>query len=343
MFSKNHNNRGLILVVTLWIVAILVLLAIGLAYRVSLELHLVKFSRNRLKTRLATEASAQLAAVIIASDTNDYDSPNEFWSTGLLMDSPESFFKDIKLKEASFSIRHRFLGEDSEFIYGLSDEDSKLNLNTATLEQLVAFFSELDIDNPREIAASILDWIDQDEITSFDGAEDDYYSGLDPSYHCKNAPIAVIEELLLIKGMDAEKFKKIKPLVTVYGDGKININTVSELVLRSLLISRGTLDTTARKLAREIVEFRAGEDNKPSTADDKSFSKFEDIVFALSSPLSLGEFAKCVNALKFKSDFFQGEVQAIVPKTNVRTRVTFILKKDQRGLDKAQLVFWQEE
>ena len=54
-----------------------------------------------------------------------------------------------------------------------------------------------------EIAAAIIDWIDQDDNTE-SGAETDYYATLDPPYAAKNGPFDTIEELLLVKGVTPE-------------------------------------------------------------------------------------------------------------------------------------------
>ncbi|MBU2540439.1 MAG: general secretion pathway protein GspK [Candidatus Omnitrophica bacterium] len=341
---KKVNNKALILIVALWIVAILTLLAIGLAHRISIELHLIRFSRDRLKACSALEAAVQSAAYIIAQDINGYDSMNEIWANGIWDEFNESIFKDVKLKQAVFSIIHKVDDETGvlSLLYGLSDEQARLNINTATANHLQTFFLEAEIENSREISASILDWIDEDEITSFDGAEDDYYTGLDMPYHCKNAPLSSIEELLFIKGMDPDKFEKIKPFITVYGDGKININTVSELLLSSLLISRGTLDSTARKLAGEVVDYRLGDDGEIGTVDDRIFEKFQDIVLALSSQTSLGEFAKCADIIKFNSSFFRADIWAQSLNKVAQKRALCILEKDRAAVKMPKVVKWQE-
>lgn len=345
MMKIRNNNKGLILVSSLWIVAILTLLAIGLAYRISIELHLVKFSREMLKARLACESGLEFSSQVLAEDLNDFDSFNETWSKGMVLGRDESIFKDYKLKEAAFTIFSETNNQDScaNTLYGLSDEGSKLNINKATTVELETFFTQLGIENPKEITNSISDWIDADDITSFDGAEDDYYSSLVTPYKCKNAPIAVIEELLLIKGMDEEKFEKIKPFVTVYGDGKININTVSEVVLKSLLISRGALDTTAAKLAKEIIAYRFGPDTCLATADDGVLERFEDIPLALSSPFSLAAFSKCSDRLKFNSEIFRANISAQALKTDVKKKATALLKKDKLNVTMPELIYWQEE
>ncbi len=336
------DNNGLILIASLWIVAILTLLAIGLGHRMSLELHLVKFSRDRLKANFAAEAGFNFASKIVAQDANDYDSLNELWASGILDPANQSIFKEVNLKEAKFSISHKIQGEPN-LVYGLSDEDSKININTAPINLLETLFLQLAIENSKEIAASILDWIDRDEITSLDGAEDDYYLNLAKPYHCKNAPLSVVEELLLIKGMDEEKFGKIKPLVTVYTDGKININTTQEIVLRSLLISRGVLDSTASRLAKEVIEHRPGEDGIIGTPDDRIFKRFENITPSLSTPLAIGEFAKCADILKFKSEIFRANILAASNNQVAKQKVCAVFKKDPNAVNVPSLIYWQEQ
>jgi len=113
--------------------------------------------------------------------------------------------------------------------------------------------------------------------------------------------------------------------------------------LSSLLISRGTLDTTARKLVSEIADFRLGEDGEIATGDDKVFSKLADIVLALSVPLSFGEFAKCADTIKFKSDIFRADILANSSKKSAQHKVSCILKKDQRAIEMPELIYWREE
>jgi len=86
---------------------------------------------------------------------------------------------------------------DAEYETTVSDEAGKLSLNTATLDELAAFF-------PTDTAAAIIDWRDEDSAVTEQGAEDDYYVGLAPPYHCKNAPFETVDELLQVKGVTPE-------------------------------------------------------------------------------------------------------------------------------------------
>ncbi len=92
------------------------------------------------------------------------------------------------------------------------------------------------------IIASIQDWVDSDNLLRIGGAEDDYYQSLDFPYYPKNKKIEDLKELLLIKGIDEEmyygsdKYPPLTDFFTIYDDGgKLDINTVSKLVLMSIL------------------------------------------------------------------------------------------------------------
>jgi hypothetical protein len=63
-----------------------------------------------------------------------------------------------------------------------------------------------------DIADSIIDWRDTDEIPTGTGlgAESDYYLALSEPYYAKNQPFEAVEELLLVKGIDK---------TYLYGDG----------------------------------------------------------------------------------------------------------------------------
>ena len=54
-------------------------------------------------------------------------------------------------------------------------------------------------------ADAILDWIDTDSVQRDQGAESDYYSGLDPPRQPRNALPPNLEELLLVRGVTREK------------------------------------------------------------------------------------------------------------------------------------------
>jgi type II secretory pathway component PulK len=55
-----------------------------------------------------------------------------------------------------------------------------------------------------ELAASIIDWRDEDDEITDGGAESEYFLLLSDPYECKNGPLETVEEILLIKGASKE-------------------------------------------------------------------------------------------------------------------------------------------
>ena len=91
-----------------------------------------------------------------------------------------------------------------------------------------------------DILNAIKDWIDADAEVTATGAENAYYQGLGKSYTVRNGPMESIDELLLVRGISRELFygtserPGLARLLTVHGEGSININTAPKEVLRAL-------------------------------------------------------------------------------------------------------------
>src|SRR5207249_3174996 len=89
--------------------------------------------------------------------------------------------------------------------YGLTDESSKLNLNALLLlptDPLQSRQMLLGIPGmTAEIADAILDWIDSDQTPRETGAEESYYTSLNPPYKPKNGPLEALDELMLVRGI----------------------------------------------------------------------------------------------------------------------------------------------
>jgi general secretion pathway protein K len=140
----------------------------------------------------------------------------------------------------------------------VAEESSKLNLNLLKTSEgapdrtridqmlrLIDLLNRRDFEAPPisyGIVPAIIDWIDSDEETACLpfimnanlGAESSYYAGLDRPYRARNAPLDTTEELLLIRGITPDIFERIRDYVTVKGEGKININSASKLVIESM-------------------------------------------------------------------------------------------------------------
>src|SRR5690606_22878063 len=67
------------------------------------------------------------------------------------------------------------------------------------------------------LTESISDWIDaDDEVSGFGGAESDYYARAEPALRPPNGPLAAPSELRQVKGMRADIWRELAPLVTTW-------------------------------------------------------------------------------------------------------------------------------
>lgn len=262
MYKKEKSQA---LIISLWILAILTVLAISIGRQVSMALYLSKYQKNRLKAISLAKAGINRAIVELERDAkeNAYDSLAETWSTGKDIQG-NYIFESVEIED----------GLDETFTVTIIDEDSKININTADIQLLKQLFilKEFEADAPG-LAEAIFAWRDPTAETEPDREI------------FRNGPLGIPEELLPIleyyyelkvgvencRKKAQEVYDKVKDLITVYGDGKININTVPrenlEMFFDSALnqmqeqgISDLPTEAETQELLNLIFDFR--EENK---------------------------------------------------------------------------------
>ena len=83
---------------------------------------------------------------------------------------------------------------------------------------------------PDAIAAATADWIDSDDGSGPNGAEDGAYTGRDPPYRTAGTLMADPSELRAVTGMDAEIYARLRPWICalpIAARSVININTLT--------------------------------------------------------------------------------------------------------------------
>jgi hypothetical protein len=178
---------------------------------------------------------------------------------------------NVAVGEGTYTIAYPYQdakGGELKTHYGVEDEEGKININMLEAKVLSPFFQKaggMEQEQADEVSYAIVDWRDTDDSLSHPeyGAESDYYEDLDTPYESKNYKFESLEELLLVRGVTPELFEKVKPFITIYGTGVVNINTAP----REVLLGLGMDDS----LADKIMLFRAGPDREQGTPDDNVF------------------------------------------------------------------------
>jgi len=150
--------------------------------------------------------------------------------------------------EVEFGEWHEAALGDGSFRVRVVDEGGKVNLNQAEEVLLRRIFANLGVEEPQRstLVDSILDWRDQDNLHRLNGAENDYYLSLALPYTAKNGPFDTVEDLLWVRGMTPELFYGreeggtrrggLREIFTVDSRlNQINLRTASAEVCRAVM------------------------------------------------------------------------------------------------------------
>ena len=272
------DERGGILILAVWTLVMLSLFLAALHFQVRGRLRFVQQTEIRDRLRDTAEAGIRFAMLQASQgDREAADSLRSRWS-----DSP-NLFKDQEVPGGTFTVHWK--EEGGKIHYGVTDEERRLNLNTVKTQKILAdllrFGPALGDSEAGDLAASVFDWKDEDDVLNAGGAESRYYKLLPEPYLAKNAPLDSIEELLLIKGVTPEVLIKMEPYITLDGGSPFNINTAPA----ALMIAYGF----STRLAEAVMVYRAGRDRHAGTEDDQLFTTAGGVGEALAEGAALGE------------------------------------------------------
>jgi len=185
------NERGVALIVVLWIFIFLFVVAFDFSSSVREEAYAAHRYNDETQGYYLALAGFQRGL---------YDFLSQ--STGKQLQSDQ---KPSDLFDGSW--REGILGAGG-YRVRLLDEAGKINLNRVDENALRRIFTNLDIEEPRRsiLVDSIMDWRDPDDLHRINGAESDYYRSLSPPYSAKNGPLDTVEELLWIRGVTSSLF-----------------------------------------------------------------------------------------------------------------------------------------
>jgi len=179
--------KGTVLIVTIWVVLVLAGLALVFARSMRVAAIVTANHLASLHAECAAEGGMQYVLAQLLLDEQ----------SSTLEDSTP--YEAMQVGQGYFWVLRSNLEEDRTFDYGLTDEAGRINLNSASLEMLLKLPGMT-----AELAASIIDWRDENSELTPGGAENEYYLLLSEPYNCKNAPLETVEEVLLIKGASKE-------------------------------------------------------------------------------------------------------------------------------------------
>lgn len=236
-----RDERGFALLAVMLVMTLLGIIVTELAMSMRLEASMVRsYKDGTLATHLA-EAAVQQAM-------REISGPGAI--EGVDEDGTLSFYRLVGtsalLVKQSRLPRQRVPLGAGQFSYRISDEEGRLNLNSATPEQVDRLLTAVGLDKQARdtINDSLQDWKDANDLSRINGAEsEDYYLKLPVPYRARNGALQDTAELLQIRGITREIYQgqsgqpALADLVSVVGRGAVNLNTAPAPVLKAVGLS----------------------------------------------------------------------------------------------------------
>lgn len=195
------RQRGIALVIVLWLIVLLGVIAVGHASNVHSETRLAMQHLESAKARVLAEAGIQRAILGLLLQNSATEWP--------VNGAPQRL--EIDGRELTVAIR------DATGLVDLNAADPGL------LGALIATTGD-DPSQQEKLVDAILDWRDPDNLTHLHGAEDDAYRAAGLSWTASDAAFSSVDELRYVFGMTPERFAAIVPFVTVYSErGGLNL------------------------------------------------------------------------------------------------------------------------
>ena len=318
------SQKGFGLLISLLLVTLLVGLASNSFRRSQNHLFIVRSQAQHMQALNLAKAGVNIARAGLLMDNNDTDDLEEDWHK-----------LSLASQVAPIPIGNGFVSLIIE------DEERRQNINALNEKELEDWFKNLQLKRVRkgdildmdiveediheELSDNLLDWTDHDDEMRQNGAESRWYKKQEEEYFPHNRRLATIGELMWVKGFTSEMLfgkkgnPKLKDMITVFGGGKLNVNTVNRDVLITLL--RQEDQYMAETVAQAVI------DERPYKTENQAKNVLSQYGFG-------GVLDK---KIKVKSEYFRIIATGIVG--NVESRVEAIVKRLKKTCD---ILMWKE-
>lgn len=266
----NHLKSGVALIVVMWVLVIVSLIISSFAFEMKLEAKIISTQRKRFKADQLALGGIELAKAMLAFKGDPLEGDDVVYDDPLLQ-------AGFMVSEGNVPPPYIEELNDGTITVELNFEEGRRNISKLSTDEWHELFTQTGVPATDwdELLGCLTDWQDNDDLHELNGAESDDPFYRDRGYKCKNGPVDTIDELLLIKGWTEEivygtaaedledtetPMTGVASYLTNWGDGKVNPNSASVEVLRSMYLSEDLIDA--------ILEMRMGPDGEPGTDDD---------------------------------------------------------------------------
>lgn len=241
------NERGMVLLLVLVIIALLSALLSDMAFSTLVDLRLVETFRDTTRAEYLARGGVTAGRMILQDDRNGFDAandPDELWAQGI---------NEYPVADGLVSVRIADLDGRLDLNRLV---DSQGNPNPVFRQRFVRLADELGLAAPERLADALVDWLDPDSESQPEGAEADVYAVLRQPIRPANGQLQSLDELAEVYGFDEEQVDLLRPHVSCFGSGRLNLNSASDELLRSWDVETDPATIDVLLKGREEEAFR---------------------------------------------------------------------------------------
>ncbi len=214
-----RGRRGVALALVLWLIIVLGVIAAGVVALARSQTSLVQTLRSRSVARYAAESGVVAATEQLKRMVRSADGPDEE------IRAFQRFNEELE------RWGQRTLG-GARFQVAAADLNARIDLNNSSETMLLGLFEQLfGATEATRLVNALEDWIDADGEARPGGAEAADYARAGSPFTPPNGPIRRLDELTRIQGFTDSIANALAPYVTVWSDGRVNVNSAPLTVL----------------------------------------------------------------------------------------------------------------
>ena len=290
---KLKKQSGSVMTMALFLIIVISAFGLSSSGIVTSDFIATKKFKNGITAEFLARAGVEKVFQVLWYDNSSYDSFTSRWR------ADESSFKEVSFDIGYFNVCYKV---KEKFFYGITDEESKLNINKASREMLngLSGLSELQVDAVINSRRKMIFRKPEELVTR-----------------------GVVEHKQFYGDEGLETF------VTVWGNGKININTASRAVLEAIPgLYANNVD--------DILMYRNGHDGVAGTSDDGVFKSVNDITdMQKESWISIRS-----DILTVKSRTFRMKSEGVIQKKSPTRAKRVIDAVVFKGKNEIRVLYW---
>ena len=188
------RQRGVALVLVLWVMTLLAVIAGNFAFSMRGEAQIARNLLVNAQAKARADAGVQMAWFELVKPATD---PQRWQANG---------------------VAHELMMDGTLVRVSILDESGKIDLNFAPDELLKALFraAGLNEEASSTLLNAVLDWRSPGNLRRLNGAKEEQYRAAGKNYGPASAPFETVDELQRVLGVSLDLYRRLAPALTVY-------------------------------------------------------------------------------------------------------------------------------